>query len=219
MLMLSKHLKRPDLKKTSGFTIVELLIVIVVIGILAAITIVAYNGITTQATNASLSSDLKAATTKIEADKATTGSYPASAAAADGGAGLKASPTNTISYYNEYRGQANSFCVAAVSSGTNTKKYASSSITGGVKEGVCDRATVSKGGSCGAGCNYVSVNTVDFTAGSYSVRCFINGSGGSTYSVSLPTTGIYQLSCTNSYAGSSVYVIITGWGQTPVFTW
>jgi prepilin-type N-terminal cleavage/methylation domain-containing protein len=32
-------------KKTSGFTIVELLIVIVVIGILAAITIVAYNGV------------------------------------------------------------------------------------------------------------------------------------------------------------------------------
>jgi prepilin-type N-terminal cleavage/methylation domain-containing protein len=33
------------MKKTPGFTIVELLIVIVVIGILAAITIVAYNGI------------------------------------------------------------------------------------------------------------------------------------------------------------------------------
>lgn len=33
------------LKKQKGFTIVELLIVIVVIGILAAITIVAYNGI------------------------------------------------------------------------------------------------------------------------------------------------------------------------------
>ena len=32
-------------KSKSGFTIVELLIVIVVIGILAAITIVAYNGI------------------------------------------------------------------------------------------------------------------------------------------------------------------------------
>lgn len=32
-------------KQNSGFTIVELLIVIVVIGILAAITIVAYNGV------------------------------------------------------------------------------------------------------------------------------------------------------------------------------
>lgn len=38
-------------KKQSGFTIVELLIVIVVIAILAAVTIVAYNGIQNQAKN------------------------------------------------------------------------------------------------------------------------------------------------------------------------
>ena len=38
-------------KSTSGFTIVELLIVIVVIAILATITIVAYNGVQTRANN------------------------------------------------------------------------------------------------------------------------------------------------------------------------
>ena len=38
-------------KSISGFTIVELLIVIVVIGIIASIVIVAYTGIQTQATN------------------------------------------------------------------------------------------------------------------------------------------------------------------------
>ena len=38
-----------SVKRERGFTIVELLIVIVVIGILAAITIVAYNGITNRA--------------------------------------------------------------------------------------------------------------------------------------------------------------------------
>ena len=41
-----------------GFTIVELLIVIVVIAILAAITIVAYNGIQAQAYNSAVQSDL-----------------------------------------------------------------------------------------------------------------------------------------------------------------
>lgn len=40
-------------KTTSGFTLVELLIVIVVIAILAAITVVAYTGIQTRAQNAS----------------------------------------------------------------------------------------------------------------------------------------------------------------------
>lgn len=42
----------------SGFTIVELLIVIVVIGILAAITIVAYNGVSVRAHDAQRRSDL-----------------------------------------------------------------------------------------------------------------------------------------------------------------
>ena len=41
-----------------GFTIVELLIVVVVIGILAAITIVAYNGVTSQANEAKRESDM-----------------------------------------------------------------------------------------------------------------------------------------------------------------
>jgi prepilin-type N-terminal cleavage/methylation domain-containing protein len=47
------------IKKQTGFTIVELLIVIVVIGILAAITIIAYNGIQDRAQRAKISSDLR----------------------------------------------------------------------------------------------------------------------------------------------------------------
>lgn len=39
------------IKRQNGFTIVELLIVIVVIGVLAAITVVAYNGVTQRANN------------------------------------------------------------------------------------------------------------------------------------------------------------------------
>lgn len=46
------------IKKQTGFTIVELLIVIVIIGILAAITVVAYNGIQQRAKNQQASSDL-----------------------------------------------------------------------------------------------------------------------------------------------------------------
>ncbi len=48
-----------------GFTIVELLVVIVVIGILAAITIVSYTGITTKANTAAGQSEANAAAAKI----------------------------------------------------------------------------------------------------------------------------------------------------------
>lgn len=46
-------------KNRTGFTIVELLIVIVVIGILAAITIVAYNGVQNKANDTAIQADLK----------------------------------------------------------------------------------------------------------------------------------------------------------------
>lgn len=51
---------------TRGFTIVELLIVIVVIGILAAITMVAYNGIQNRANDAAVRSDIAAFGKKLQ---------------------------------------------------------------------------------------------------------------------------------------------------------
>lgn len=56
-------------KKQSGFTIVELLIVVVVIAILAAITIVAYNGIQERSRASAAAASLKQATTQIALHK------------------------------------------------------------------------------------------------------------------------------------------------------
>ena len=60
-----------------GFTIVELLIVIVVIGILAAITIVAYNGVTARANTTSAQGAASSLSKKIEAYNAEKSGYPA----------------------------------------------------------------------------------------------------------------------------------------------
>ncbi len=67
-------------RKDRGFTIVELLIVIVVIGILAAITIVAYNGVQNRAKTQSGQAAASNVQKKIEAYNAAVGSYPTGAA-------------------------------------------------------------------------------------------------------------------------------------------
>lgn len=66
---------------SNGFTIVELLIVIVIIGILAAITIVAYNGIQSRARESTVKADLQQAlrTTELANTDPAVGSYPKSA--------------------------------------------------------------------------------------------------------------------------------------------
>lgn len=53
-------------RKTQGFTIVELLIVIVVIAILAAISIIVYNGIRNRANDTSVKSDLKNLSSRVQ---------------------------------------------------------------------------------------------------------------------------------------------------------
>jgi prepilin-type N-terminal cleavage/methylation domain-containing protein len=70
--------------KQQGFTIVELLIVIVVIGILAAITIVAYNGIQNRGKAAAAQSLANAVVKKAEAYNTIASAYPANVAAFSG---------------------------------------------------------------------------------------------------------------------------------------
>lgn len=66
------------LKLKQGFTIVELLVVIVVIGILATVTMVSYGGITKKANETALLSDLNGGTKQFELYKAENDSYPTS---------------------------------------------------------------------------------------------------------------------------------------------
>lgn len=63
-------------KSNKGFTIVELLIVIVVIGILALLVITTYSGIQAKARNSKRSTDVKSLQTQIEAYFSQSGYYP-----------------------------------------------------------------------------------------------------------------------------------------------
>jgi len=89
---------------SKGFTIVELLVVIVIIGILATITIVAYTGLTQKAISISLQSDLTQAykQIKISQTQSDNESYPGSVsdcpAPSSGNICIKSSGSNTFSY-------------------------------------------------------------------------------------------------------------------------
>lgn len=63
-------------QKQQGFTIVELLIVIVVIGILAALVVTTFTGIQQRARNTERQTDIKAIHGQVEAYYAQNGRYP-----------------------------------------------------------------------------------------------------------------------------------------------
>ncbi|HEU0266454.1 MAG TPA: prepilin-type N-terminal cleavage/methylation domain-containing protein [Candidatus Saccharimonadaceae bacterium] len=90
-----------------GFTLVELLIVIVVIGILASITLVAYNGVQQKATQAMLSSDLVEVAKAVEIYRGQHGAPPSDLAT------VNISNSNGVTY--DYAAQSGAYCASATS--------------------------------------------------------------------------------------------------------
>ena len=76
----------------------ELLIVIVVIGILAAITIVSYNVIKNRALDSTMQSDIENAYKLIENDNTVNGFYPGLGSSVNGGKGIPKTGSNVINY-------------------------------------------------------------------------------------------------------------------------
>lgn len=107
-----------------GFTIVELLIVIVVIGILAAITIVSYNGIQGRAKDVALRAELRNAVGRVLTQSAAGQTLPTNA---------ELSTTNTQMNVQNL-GDGN-FCVTGIASGTTTLSINGSNQ---LSDGPCD---------------------------------------------------------------------------------
>jgi len=107
-------------RKDSGFTIVELLVVIVVIGILAAITVVSYTGITTKAKGAQAQANANSIQQVAEAYNTDAGYYPPTIAAFASGFGT--SPTAV---------KPNSITILAGQAGTGLTPSGTENITSG----------------------------------------------------------------------------------------
>jgi len=121
-----------------GFTIVELLVVIVVIGILASITIVSYTGISSRAVASSMQTDLANAIKQLKLYQVDNSSYPTSNDCSGGTNPLppkicfRASTGNVFNYQYDNAANPPSFTLAI--SNTNGSSYyatQSKSVTAG----------------------------------------------------------------------------------------
>lgn len=107
---------------------------IVVIAILAAIVIVAYNGITQRARVATVNSDLEGAAKQLAIDQTLNSAYPATVAAANNGTGLKASAGTTYQYAVNNTASPQTFCITATN---GTISYYASSTNNVPTAGGC----------------------------------------------------------------------------------
>lgn len=110
-----------------GFTIVELLVVVIVIGILATISVVTYSGVQTSAAEVVLKSDLKQAATQLDLANAQDGHYP------DNQDDLKHSEGTVL----EYSRVGNGYCITA-STPPSDRAFFLDQSNGTILEGTCD---------------------------------------------------------------------------------
>lgn len=95
-----------------GFTIVEIAIVIIIIGILSGITAVSYQSIQRDADAKEVEADLRQAANKLQLHRANNGAYPATAAEVEGGSLPKSNPNRSFTYS---RIDSRNFCLSMAS--------------------------------------------------------------------------------------------------------
>lgn len=126
--------------KQHGFTVVELLIVIVVIGILASLTLVSFSVAQRRSAEKEAEGDLRQAAMRLETHKANTGGYPMSQDDVDGGKGLpKSSDQRVFNYLRSGSG----YCLSTTSNLSERSRsfvIKSQVSTTEVTEGECEDA-------------------------------------------------------------------------------
>ena len=185
-------------KQLKAFTIVELLIVIVVIGILAAITIVSFGGITSQANVAAVKSDLNSNSRKLQLYYTQYGSYPTtldgnncpSAPTVDTNYCLKVSTGTTLTYQLDTTNTSD-YALYATKGSTiykvtsNGQPFATSLTT------VCPQGFIVVPGSS-------TYSTSDFCVMKYEAKCALTASPTVGLSTSSNTYSNLTTACTSA---------------------
>ncbi len=157
-----------------GFTIVELLVVIVVIGILAAITIVSYAGINQRASVASVKSDLTNSANILKMDQVVGNGYPAAMGDINSGKGLIASLGNNFTDYQvDSTVTPQAFCLTVTNSSNISYRITNDSVA---TLGNCSRvsclAILNASESTGSGFYWIKPSTT-----AYQVYCDMDNGG------------------------------------------
>ena len=185
-------------KTQSGFTIVELLIVIVVLAILAALMILGFNGIKERADTTSVKSDLRQASVLLENQRAIDGQYPSSLSGVNNGNGYTPGTGNTIQYTSA---DGSTFCITVTKGAVVYNKTPSSDPQAGAcpgHGGPAPAATVAEYYRA----NYPTPNT------NYPI----------TFSTTIGPSDILVTMLKEHYAAYDAYVSINGTKINPTLT-
>lgn len=132
----------PSTHKSSGFTIIELAVVILLIGILSSLAIFGFGAWQQRVAANVLKSDLTMAVSQLESEINWNDTYPETEEAADGGKGL---PKSKGTSYQYTRLASNQYCLTATSDRNNTPAFMVSSDNPTPREGACPGHTGSSG--------------------------------------------------------------------------
>ncbi|MGY4893438.1 MAG: prepilin-type N-terminal cleavage/methylation domain-containing protein [Candidatus Saccharimonadota bacterium] len=199
-------------KKQTGFTIVELLIVVVVIAILAAITIVAYTGIQNRSKESALATSTTQVGKKLEVFKIDNGDTYPSVATFSAATGVSNTAATTYTYLTtaDNRG----YCASAHDSGNPAISFAVTPTMPATKSEICATNLVTNpsfetntsglvwntgglgGGATGSGSNALTGGYVDSRTARYTLATAgtVTSLGPYTLVTGLNGTTSYQLS-------------------------